>query len=320
MHLTGTLSRFALRLLLGGMLWASSSAIAAPPPGPNTTLEHAFTLFVDGKPRAEEEKEETFKARREKTNEEVLRRVLRRYNTLGVRDLKGIQNLTSGSLAMSMRARYSPQFIQAVALGEGRVSVRAMRNQDILWDAFSDITGVELPAGILVVDTKDHGLVLESADPAVLQKFVAQIFLPQGSLHLVRAPEQGIWRTVWLDQEMLDHDVVKRVTLGQSSHTGAMFGQITFTEHGVEQWQAMLREADRTLVLALDSEPIAIVHRPEHGTMIAPGSEKVSALTFSCHATWVGPGDVEECTALAAARASSYIPLRLVLNGARVSP
>lgn len=320
--------RIALSLCI--LCGLTASALATPPPRTAPMLEHEFTLLVGVAPKGEEESSKLFNSRRKKTQDEVLRRLLRRYNTIEVRDLKGLPKYNKGSVRMSMRAKRSPGFIQAVALGEGRVSIKPVKHQDELWLVYADPLSDEaasLPDTVRIVDTLKHGLVLESEDAAALQKFTAQftefapqVVLSESSLHMVRSPEKNTWRTLWLGPPKLDTKSVDRVTREQSSHTGATFGQIHLNPEGVTLWQDAIEGADVPLVFVLDDEPVAVVHRPESSSMMTARSEKTRALMFSCDTIWVGPGDVDECTTLASARASSFIPLKIVVGEASKAP
>ncbi len=299
-------------ILLAGLL-TSSPTVAEPPQKAQDITLHFLVHVPKQGPK---ESDTLYATRRKKTHDELRTRVLYRYKTAHTHNAKATIK-PSGRMTVTLLSTHSPQFLQAVTLGKGNLNIHQELDQSSLWESLLDPTsGAQslIPKAIQVRDSDVHGLYLQSNDPAALKKFIDKLITPDDSqLRLVRDTAPGSWRTIWLGKPLLTDKMITRTSLDSSPQTGASFGQIQWSEDGLQRWQQLKEEATHPLVLAIDHEPITTIHRPELAG-IASGlhTPTSSQLTFGCDAIWTGQHNQEECITLVMARASAPIPLKIV--------
>lgn len=306
-HISLILSASLLLLLLAG------TSVWATPPAELASREHEVTLLVAPplKPKTGENKE-SYKMRRDKTHDEILQRALSRYKQLGVRDLTGAIS-PSGEVSISMRSRFAPWLIQAVALNHGDLVVRPIHDQSHLWEPMlsPEVAQGALPRGIGLIDDLDEGIFLTSADHATLKKFVGQITLSGGdTLVIIPQPGKNQWRTLLLAAPVIASPQIQRVSLQKSLQTGLPFVEVQLTEQGARLWQHVTEQEEDRFAVVLDDEPLAQVRAARHELVAETSTHK--SIAFSCHEGWLGAISMEECTALAAARAAGPLPMQLI--------
>lgn len=284
----------------------------------DNSMAHTFEFIAKLPSRREDESSAQYAARRKKIEDELLTRLLYRYKVAHGHGAKASFK-TPGKIRVELYSKQSPEFLQSIALGHGALNIREELDQAPLWESMIDPTSEAsklLPETVIVAEDEVHGMHLQSVDAAKLIDFVDDFVLPKGrSLHLVRSDASGTWRTILLGKPLLSQEMVERVSLHTSGHTGSRYGQIDLSVDGQNTWKKLTEQTALPLVLTLDGEPITTLYRPFVAGAIKPldvSTSHTAPITFACDPTWIGASHMTECVTLVAARASAPIPIKLV--------
>lgn len=289
------------RWILASLILACAAPAAALPPG--QVRDYELVVAVDYGERASSSTSPAAsgaeRARRgRKLAEAVARRLTHRLEVAGA-TRADVEVRSQTKLLVRARTRGSRDWVEAVLMGRGFLTVRPVLDERGLWRPHF----AKIPDRVHVrgLDPGDQ-VHLWCAERAPLLELATMAHSPGHALHVVPA-RRGGWRTLWLGAPLLDHDSITEVRRERSA-VGTPYAELRLGEQGVRAWREVA--PNQRLAAVVDGEVIDVFSAPS-------SASRRDRIALQCAEEWVPAAEREECVELVAARLSAPLPFQLVV-------